>query len=196
MRALHRGGSVAAGHRRRRRCASAPHSRPPQRAAAQRRPREPQPVTPSRSRPPSTISASLDFPIRTDRGARPSGAPTATDAVPALTRGGQPAHATVRAVPRARAAVRLQRSAHARCDGAGARRRNDRLRAVAYAYFEHNPEPAVVAAAARGARRSESSEFVRPALMRALAAYGDRSEGAGRRWAGRDAAARTSSAAR
>ena len=48
---------------------------------------------------------------------------------------------------------------------------NDRLRAVAYTYFEHNarsdrrPE-----AARRGA--DESSEFVRPALTRALAAYG------------------------
>jgi len=48
---------------------------------------------------------------------------------------------------------------------------NDRLRAVAYAYFEHSPDPAVlptlIAALAR-----EESEFVRPALMRAITAYG------------------------
>jgi HEAT repeat protein len=48
---------------------------------------------------------------------------------------------------------------------------NDRLRAVAYTYFEHTPEPAVlprlIAALAK-----EESEFVRPALMRAIAAYG------------------------
>ena len=47
---------------------------------------------------------------------------------------------------------------------------NDRLRAVAYAYFEHNPDktllPTLLAAVSR-----ETSEFVRPALMRALAAY-------------------------
>ena len=48
---------------------------------------------------------------------------------------------------------------------------NDRLRAVAYTYFEHTPEPAVlprlIAALAK-----EESEFVRPALTRAIAAYG------------------------
>jgi HEAT repeat protein len=50
--------------------------------------------------------------------------------------------------------------------------RNDRLRAVAYAYFEHNTDrsalPRLLAALDR-----EESEFVRPALTRALAAYGD-----------------------
>ena len=46
---------------------------------------------------------------------------------------------------------------------------NDRLRTVAYAYFEHNPNdnvlPRLLAAVDK-----EVSEFVRPALMRALAA--------------------------
>ena len=48
---------------------------------------------------------------------------------------------------------------------------NDRLRAVAYSYFEHTPDatvlPRLIAALAK-----EESEFVRPALTRAIAAYG------------------------
>lgn len=48
---------------------------------------------------------------------------------------------------------------------------NDRLRTVAYAYFEHNPEPGM-ADRLLGALQKEESEFVRPALTRALAAYG------------------------
>ena len=47
---------------------------------------------------------------------------------------------------------------------------NDRLRAVAYAYFEHNQEPGMPARLVR-ALTKEESEFVRPALTRALAAY-------------------------
>ncbi len=48
--------------------------------------------------------------------------------------------------------------------------RNDRLRAVAYAWFEHNPDPAVLPRllAALG---KEESDLVRPALTRTLAAY-------------------------
>jgi len=48
---------------------------------------------------------------------------------------------------------------------------NDRLRAVAYTYFEHNQDPTVVPKLL-GALATESSEFVRPALTRALASYG------------------------
>ena len=48
--------------------------------------------------------------------------------------------------------------------------RNDRLRAVAYAYFERRPEPAVLPRLL-AALDSEESEFVRPALTRALVAY-------------------------
>ena len=50
--------------------------------------------------------------------------------------------------------------------------KNDRLRTVAYAYFEHNPDKAIVPRLL-DALNSEESEFVRPALTRALAAYGD-----------------------
>jgi len=49
---------------------------------------------------------------------------------------------------------------------------NDRLRAVAYSFFEHNPDrsmaPQFLAALDR-----EQGEFVRPSLVRALAAQGD-----------------------
>jgi HEAT repeat protein len=48
---------------------------------------------------------------------------------------------------------------------------NDRLRAVAYTYFEHNADPTIVPKLL-AAVPTESSEFVRPALTRALAAYG------------------------
>jgi HEAT repeat protein len=47
--------------------------------------------------------------------------------------------------------------------------KNDRLRAVAYTYFEHHPDPAAIPRLLT-AVADESSEFVRPALMRALAA--------------------------
>lgn len=48
---------------------------------------------------------------------------------------------------------------------------NDRLRAVAYAYFEHNPDK-TIAPLLVTALDKEASEFVRPELTRALAAYG------------------------
>jgi HEAT repeat protein len=47
---------------------------------------------------------------------------------------------------------------------------NDRLRTVAFAWFEHNPDPAVIPALLDSLKR-ETSEFVRPALMRAIAAH-------------------------
>jgi HEAT repeat protein len=49
--------------------------------------------------------------------------------------------------------------------------RNDRLRTVAYTYFEHNLDPAVLPRLLDALTREES-EFVRPALTRAIAAYG------------------------
>ena len=50
--------------------------------------------------------------------------------------------------------------------------RNDRLRTVAYAYFEHDPDKAIIPRLLESLK-TEESEFVRPALTRALAAYGD-----------------------
>ena len=49
--------------------------------------------------------------------------------------------------------------------------RNDRLRLVAYKYFEHHPGPDVDFALL-AALDHETAEFVRPALIRALAAHG------------------------
>ena len=47
---------------------------------------------------------------------------------------------------------------------------NDRLRAVAYGYFEHNPDP-TAAGQFLTALETETSEFVRPALIRTLVAH-------------------------
>src|SRR5262252_10672682 len=49
---------------------------------------------------------------------------------------------------------------------------NDRLRTVALSFFEHNPDPALVPSLLT-ALENEQAEFVRPALVRALAAVGD-----------------------
>jgi HEAT repeat protein len=48
---------------------------------------------------------------------------------------------------------------------------NDRLRTVAYMYYEHHPTAAILPALLKALER-EDSEFVRPALVRALAAQG------------------------
>jgi HEAT repeat protein len=50
--------------------------------------------------------------------------------------------------------------------------KNDRMRTVAYAYFEHYPDPVVIPRLL-DALKVEASEFVRPALTRALAANAD-----------------------
>jgi HEAT repeat protein len=49
--------------------------------------------------------------------------------------------------------------------------RNDRMRAVAFAWFEHHPDPTVLPVLVDLLAR-ERSEFVRPALTRAIAAHG------------------------
>jgi len=49
---------------------------------------------------------------------------------------------------------------------------NDRLRTVAYSFYEHNPDRSMIPALVQALDR-EQAEFVRPALIRALAAAGD-----------------------
>lgn len=49
---------------------------------------------------------------------------------------------------------------------------NDRLRTVAYGYFEHHPDPRMIPDLL-AALEKEQAEFVRPSLVRALAALGD-----------------------
>jgi hypothetical protein len=49
--------------------------------------------------------------------------------------------------------------------------RNDRLRTVAYGWYEHHPDPAVLPVLL-AALTTEQSEFVRPALTRAVAVQG------------------------
>jgi len=49
---------------------------------------------------------------------------------------------------------------------------NDRLRAVAYRFYERNPDPSMLPQLL-AALDKEVGEFVRPALVRAIAAYGD-----------------------
>jgi HEAT repeat protein len=49
---------------------------------------------------------------------------------------------------------------------------NDRLRTVAYSFYEHNPDRAMIPGLLQ-ALEKEQGEFVRPALVRALAAHGD-----------------------
>jgi HEAT repeat protein len=53
---------------------------------------------------------------------------------------------------------------------------NDRLRAVAYSFFEHNSDRALVTALLAAADK-ETGEFVRPSLVRALAAEGAANSG-------------------
>ena len=48
---------------------------------------------------------------------------------------------------------------------------NDRLRAVGYEYFEHHPDPSLLPSLL-AALDKETAEFVRPSLVRALAAQG------------------------
>ena len=115
--------------------------------------------------------ASLEFPVRMQAGRTVRRAAPAV-AVPLLTKAAQ-AHAD--GYVRFRALVLLSGF-----NDPGTRdimtgmlaEKNDRLRAVAYAFFEYNPDPSVLPRLIEALPREES-EFVRPALTRAIAAHGE-----------------------
>jgi HEAT repeat protein len=129
------------------------------------------PVTPEQLKAAIDKLGSLDFPIRS------SAARTVRRADPALA-----VPALLQAVKqhsdeyvRFRALVILSGFNDARTRDvmvSAASDKNDRLRTVAYAYFEDNPDKAVVSRLL-DAVKTEESEFVRPGLTRALAAHGD-----------------------
>lgn len=115
--------------------------------------------------------ASLEFPVRMEAGrtVRRAAPPVA---VPLLTKAAE-AHAD--GYVRFRALVLLSGFNDPGTRDVMTRmlaEKNDRLRAVAYAFFEYNPDPSVLPRLI-GALPREDSEFVRPALTRAIAAHGE-----------------------
>lgn len=119
---------------------------------------------------------SFDFPARTDAARRVRRAEAAV-AIPALDNA---VRTSTDEYVRFRALVLL-----AAFDGTVADRamrdmlkdRNDRLRTTAYQWFEHHPDPSVLPTLL-AALSTENSEFVRPALTRAVAAFGSSSSAA------------------
>ncbi len=117
--------------------------------------------------------SNLEYPIRTDA-ARTVRRASAAVAVPALT---QAVASHKDGYVRFRALVLLSgfndpktRDVMTRVLGDP----NDRLRAVAYAYFEYHPDAAALPRLIEALSREES-EFVRPSLTRAIAAHGKES---------------------
>jgi HEAT repeat protein len=112
----------------------------------------------------------LDYPTRT-AAARLVRRTAGTQAVPALM---QAAAKHADGYVRYRALVLLTGFNDARTRAAmqdALTNSSDRLRAVAYSFFEHEPDPAM-APMLLTALEKEKGEFVRPALVRALAAVG------------------------
>ena len=112
----------------------------------------------------------FDFPVRS-RAARTVRRAPAAIGVPALT---QAARRHEDGYVRFKALVLLSGFNDARTRevmGQMLRDPNDRLRSVAYTWFERHRDPAIVPRLVEALGREES-EFVRPALTRALAAYG------------------------
>jgi HEAT repeat protein len=130
--------------------------------------RGPTPATPEQIRAAIGKLADLDYPTRMAAGRTIRRAPPA-QAVPALLQAvGEHADGFVRF----RALILLTGFADPRTEDAMEAAMvspNDRLREVAYGYFEMNPQPALTAKML-AALEKEEGEFVRPALVRALAA--------------------------
>ena len=133
-------------------------------------PAKPAAVTPAQLTAAIDQLASLEYPVRMEA-ARTVRRAAAAQAVPAL---GQAATSHGDGYVRFRALVLLTgfNDPTARDDMTRMlAEKNDRLRAVAYAYFEFHPDPAALPRLIEALPREES-EFVRPALTRAIAAHG------------------------
>src|SRR5687768_9059421 len=127
-------------------------------------------VSPAQVRSAIDLLGSLDFPVRMNAGRTVRRAESAV-AVPALLE----AVATHKdSYVRFKALVVLSGFNDPRIGDAMVKSlddRNDRLRAAAYGWFEHHPDPKMVPRLL-AALTKEESEFVRPSLTRALAAHG------------------------
>ena len=127
-------------------------------------------VSPAQVRSAIDLLGSLDFPVRMNAGRTLRRAET-TVAVPALLE----AVATHKdSYVRFKALVVLSGFNDPRTGDVMVKAlddRNDRLRAAAYGWFEHHPDPKM-APRLLTALSKEESEFVRPSLTRALAALG------------------------
>lgn len=139
-------------------------------AGAAQEPTTPQSASPAQLKAAIDTLGSLDYKTRTD-GARLVRRTAASQAVPALldaVSGHADGYVRFKALvlltgfndPRTRDAMRDALASP-----------NDRLRTVAYSFFEHNADP-VVLDGLLAALEKEQAEFVRPALIRALAANG------------------------
>jgi HEAT repeat protein len=140
------------------------------RSSQAQEPAAPQPVTAEQLKAAIDKLGNLDYAIRTDASRTVRRAP-ATQAVPALIQAVSDhadGYVRYRALvlltgfndPRAKDSMREVLTSP-----------NDRLRTVAYSFFERNPEPSMLPQLL-AALDKEVGEFVRPALVRSLAAYG------------------------
>jgi HEAT repeat protein len=139
-------------------------------AAAAQEPAAPQPTNAATLKAAIDKLGNLDYTIRTDA-SRTIRRATAAQTVPALL---QTVSDHADGYVRYRALVLLTGFNDPRTKDAmreSLTSPNDRLRAVAYSYFEHNPDPALLPQFLT-ALEKEVGEFVRPELVRALAANG------------------------
>jgi HEAT repeat protein len=114
---------------------------------------------------------SLDFPVRTQaaRTVRRAGAATAVPLLSSALRSHKDSYVRFRALVLLsgfNAPTTREQMTAVIAD------KNDRLRAVAYSYFAHNPDPLALPRLKEALTREES-EFVRPALTRAIVAHGN-----------------------